>query len=72
MFYTNDPISDFMNYDAHQERKFSRLPVCVICEEPIQDEHFYDIEGDFFCCECLDKLYRRNTERYAESEVEGE
>ena len=72
MYYTDNPIADFMRYDAEQQRKISLLPVCSVCKHHIQDDWCYKIEGNFFCCDCLNKLYRRNTEDYVESEVEGE
>lgn len=56
------------NYDlweAHereQERKLAERPVCDICDHPIQDDHFYQINGDNVCTGCLDDQFRKEIE----------
>lgn len=52
--------------DIERERRRARLPVCETCGEPIQDEHFYDINDEFICEECLKNNFRKNTEDYCE------
>lgn len=66
MQYTGDPLADFMAYDAEQEKALSRLPVCADCGHPIQDEHFYLINGEYICPVCIENNYRRNTDDYIE------
>lgn len=62
--YTDDPIADFLRYDAEQERKLEMLPVCVCCGEPIQTEEYYDINDDLFCPECMEDNFKRWTGNY--------
>ena len=62
MFYTDDPIADFLRHDREQERKLNRLPKCDICGEPIVGEHYYLIHKDRVCQECLDENYRMDTD----------
>ena len=56
------------NYDlweAHErkrERKLAERPVCDICDQPIQDEHFYLINGDNVCPGCLEDQFRKEIE----------
>lgn len=66
MFYSDNPHADFDRWDADQERRLKRLPVCADCGEPIQDDHYYDINGEAICPECLDVNYRRETDDYFE------
>lgn len=63
MFYTDDPIADFHAYDAHQAKQLERLPVCADCDEHIQDEEAFFINGDWICENCIDS-YRMKVEAY--------
>nr|DAZ73327.1 MAG TPA: DNA ligase IV [Caudoviricetes sp.] len=40
--------------------KLDSQPVCVCCEEPIQDDHMYDIYGDIYCEDCMIAQFRRS------------
>jgi formylmethanofuran dehydrogenase subunit E len=53
MFYTDDPVRDFENYDREMARRIARLPVCAECREHIQSEDLYDINGELYCEECM-------------------
>ena len=54
------------NYDlfalreAEMGAKLDSKPVCVCCEEPIQDDHMYDIYGDIYCEDCMISQFRRS------------
>lgn len=60
------------NYDiweAHereQERRLARLPVCADCGEPVQDDHFYLINDEVICPNCLEAGYRKEVDDYVE------
>lgn len=58
MYRTSDPVADFLAYDAAQARALEWLPVFADCEEPIQDDHYYIIEGVPVCPACLESNYR--------------
>ena len=62
MFYTNDPLNDFRRHDAEQQNELDRLPKCDICDRPIQDDHYYQINGDNVCPECLDNHFRKDVD----------
>lgn len=50
-------------WEAHErrlERELAALPVCCCCDEPIQDDHFYHIDGEDYCPDCLDCFRRDN------------
>ena len=62
--YFGDPDACFSQYDADQSRNLSYRPICCECEEPIQDDQFYIIDGNFYCEECLNSNHRHYTENY--------
>lgn len=58
MFYSDDPIADFNARDAEQTRQLEKRPVCADCDEPIQDDFPYYINGVWLCEDCIES-YRR-------------
>lgn len=58
MFYTDDPIADFNRWEAEQEKQLERLPVCADCDNPIQDETAFYINGEWICEDCMDSYKR--------------
>ena len=59
-----DNYDAFCRHDAEQERKLTRLPVCIECGEPIQDDFLFDINGDLFCENCMQDVFRKSREDY--------
>lgn len=70
-----DRIPDILDLweaqDIEKEQWLARLPKCECCLEPIQDEHYfdidgvyYDIDGVYYCEDCLNDLFRK--ENYLE------
>lgn len=63
------------NYDAYdayereqsakEKERIESLPVCDWCGETINDDSYYDINGDIVCPDCIDDC-RRSTEYYVE------
>ena len=54
-------------YKAHereQEQRLAELPVCVVCDQPIQGEHLYLINDEFVCPECLERDFRKEVDDY--------
>ena len=62
MPYSDDPVADFARHDREQAKWLKRLPVCERCGEPIQDDHFYLINGDNVCPDCLEDQFRKEIE----------
>ena len=58
MVIIDDPVADFERYDAKQNRRLARLPVCSDCDEHIQDETAYYINGEWVCESCMDGYKR--------------
>lgn len=64
--YIPDYTDLFRQYDAEQQRKLDKLPVCVECDEHIQDDEYYEINGEPVCWGCLIENHRKWTEDYIE------
>ena len=64
MCWTDNPIADFEWYDRQQAKQLERLPVCSSCDEPIQSEHCYEINGELICPECLETYHRKYTDDF--------
>lgn len=61
---TDDPIRDFVTYDAEQEARRNRLPVCVYCGNAIEDDHYFLINDEIICEECLESYFRHDVDDY--------
>ncbi len=59
--YTDDPLRDFVRWDAEQERRLQMLPECADCGEHIQEETAYYINGEWICKDCMDSYLREVT-----------
>lgn len=61
-------MMDFDQYDREMERKRARLPVCDNrkCRRQINDDYFYEIDGDYLCEKCMIARYQRSVEDYIE------
>lgn len=62
MLWTDDPLADFDRWDAEREREreeiMARLPVCAECDQPLEDDFGYYINGEWICEACMDS-YRK-------------
>lgn len=63
IFRSESLSRDIDNFLAAEERALERLPRCSECDEPIQDDFCYEINGELICEDCL-KGYRRSTEDF--------
>lgn len=34
-------------------------PVCDICDSPVSGDHYYNINGDVICEDCMQEYFRR-------------
>lgn len=65
-YYSLNPVADFHSYDRELERMLNRLPVCdnPRCKCRIQDDYYFEIEGEILCEDCMNERYRKRTEDY--------
>ena len=60
------------NYDAweahemEQDEWLRRCPICTFCEQPIQDEKLFDINGELYHISCAEEEFMKRTEDYIE------
>lgn len=66
IFRSEDPLADFARHDAEQEAWLAKRPVCCYCEEHIQHDHYFDINGEAICPDCMDANYRKEIGDYIE------
>lgn len=66
MFYSDDPVADFLRHDAECDREMDRLPRCSYCNEPIQEDFCYEINDELICEDCLVSNHRRTVDDYCE------
>lgn len=64
MFFTDDPVADAARYAAEQEKELDKLPRCDYCDEPIQDDFYFSINGEVICEFCLDRFFRKDVSDY--------
>ena len=62
MFYSDDPVKDFACYDFEQTRRLKNLPECEYCGCKIQDDYYYEINGDTICEICMNLAFRKRLE----------
>lgn len=61
-----DNYSEWECNERRMERELARRPVCSFCEEPIQDEQFYNKDGEYICKHCMETQFLVYTEDYIE------
>ena len=66
MFYSDDPVADFYQYDAQQQAELDKLPVCSECDHPIQSETCYEFDGGLICEDCLENNHKKWVEDFIE------
>lgn len=68
-FRSGDPLDDFDRYDMEQARMEERLPVCENpkCKKRINDDFYFESDGEILCEECVNLRYRKYTEDYIEN-----
>lgn len=64
MTFTNDPVADAERYYAEQESKLDNVTICEYCDEHIQDNYYFEINGECICEECLNEHYRKDVDDY--------
>jgi len=52
--YIPDNYDLFARHDAEQEAQLEKLPECSECGEKIQDEHCFEINGEYICERCME------------------
>ncbi len=59
-----DNYSAWERHEVDLERELAKRPVCSICDEHIQDDYAYNINGELICSECMERHFKVNVEDY--------
>lgn len=57
------------SHDRELARRETRLPVCENpkCKKRINDDFYFEIDGETLCEDCVNLRYRKHTEDYIEN-----
>jgi formylmethanofuran dehydrogenase subunit E len=44
----------YEQYQAEQDKQLESCDKCDSCGNPIQDDHYYNINGELWCPTCID------------------
>ena len=59
-----DNYSLWEDRERQQEAWLAGRPVCADCDEPIQDDHCFEINGEYICPRCMEDLHRRDADDF--------
>ena len=62
--YIPDNLDSYERYQSAQDKWLESRPICVECGEHIQEEHYFEINDEPVCFECLVNNHRKRTEDY--------
>lgn len=57
-----DNYSQWEAHEREQEQRLAKRPVCDYCQEHIQDDFYYEINGENICEHCLDQFFRKEVD----------
>lgn len=60
--YPDSVSADLASYEAKQRKWFDRLPKCDVCGQPIQGTHYYEINDEKVCADCIEDEFKRTLE----------
>lgn len=63
-FDVPDNLDRWERHQAEQERRLERLPECSCCGEKVQEDYYFEINGEVLCVHCLNEYYRKDIEDY--------
>ena len=49
-------VEEQARIDAENEKWLQKRPICSWCEEHIQDEYAYEVEGKLICSSCIEEF----------------
>lgn len=63
-----DNYAMWEQHDRAQEALLDKLPNCEAprCGKLIQDDYYFEIEGEILCEDCMNKRYRRKVADFVE------
>lgn len=59
-----DNYSQWEAKTRREEQWLEKRPVCFYCGEPVQEDHYFDINDEVVCQDCLDAHFRKDIDEY--------
>lgn len=59
-----DVYDQWEEHDRSKERRLAQRPKCDCCDHHIQHDHWYEINGDIICPDCMESYYRKESENF--------
>ena len=63
---TLDNYERWVIHDQEQQEQLKKLPRCYECGERIQDDHCYEVNGEYICEHCMEENHRKWVEDIVE------
>ncbi len=60
MYYSDDPVKDFENFDIDRALQERDLPICADCGAVIYDDDYACEFGQTYCPDCWEINHRGN------------
>lgn len=54
-----DNYSQWEDHERQQEARMKKRPVCSYCEEHIQHDHFFLVNDEAICPDCMESYFRK-------------
>lgn len=64
MLYSDNPIKDHYRYEAEREKQLQKLPKCSYCHDFIQEDFYFEINGEVICETCMDRFFKKDVDDY--------
>ncbi len=60
IMYSSDPVRDFEEHDREAEKWLNSRPICDMCGHHIQEDYYFDADGDTLCERCFNEYFVRD------------
>lgn len=64
--YIPDNYDRWEAHDAERQKELEKLPRCSECDEPIQTDKCYEVNGELICPDCMEQNHRKWTDDYCD------
>lgn len=62
MCYIADNYDLWEQHEAEQQKTLDKLPRCSECDEPIQSDYAYEVNGEYICEDCMEQNHRKRVD----------
>lgn len=62
--YCPDNLDMFERHEAEREAELQKLPECDYCGEYVTGEHFFLINDEVICPDCLNEHFRKDVSEH--------